>query len=133
MCPVEYGVDMRVTTLFTILRLRRGERECGGRCAGQMAKVKSRTGLGEGTGAWRSRTYPPVAVFFAALGSGGDSPWGHVLPSGLKRIALEPRGGQTSLICSVGNGLRKKPSMAWGTEAPAGAIRARASRSCEAR
>ena len=48
---------------------------------------------GKGTGAWRSRTYPLMYVFFAALGSGGDSPWGHVLPSGLKRIALEPPGG----------------------------------------
>ena len=48
MCPVEYGVDMRVTTLFTILRLRRGRERVRREVRGSMAKVKSRTGWGEG-------------------------------------------------------------------------------------
>lgn len=52
MCPVEYGVDIRVTTLFTILRLRRGERESAYARrevrGSDGEKMKNRGGRGEG-------------------------------------------------------------------------------------
>ena len=109
MCPVEYGVDMRVTTLFTILRLRRGEREsAAGGARVRWQKRKSRTGLGEGDRGVAFQDVPADVRLLRSAGVGRRFTLGACAPGWVEEDRAGASGGQTSLICSVGNELREK-------------------------